>query len=172
MRISARIDYAVRALAVLAAAPDGGPVPADDIAAAQDIPANFLLTILGELRRAHLVRSHRGREGGYELGRPADEITIADVARALEGPLANIRDVSLQDLHYSGPAASLVDVWRAVRTSLRDVLEHVTIADLANDTIPGAIRDKANEYEAEQQRRHPPQRARTPVTAKRSTSLR
>src|SRR6266498_3308643 len=123
VRVSAKIDYAVRAMAELAAAGPDHQVRAEDVAAAQNLPVAFVLTILNDLKRAHLVRSHRGRAGGYSLAHPADEITIADIARAIEGPLANIRDVSLRDLSYTGPAAPLVDVWMAVRTSLRGVLE-------------------------------------------------
>lgn len=155
MRISARIDYAVRALVELAVLPPGTPGKADDVASAQDIPVSFLLTILGELKQAGLVRSQRGRDGGYLLARPAEQITVADVARALEGPLANIRDISLQELHYPGVAAPLLQVWQAVRTNLREVLEEVTIADIAADRIPKKILTKASKYAAEEQRRHP-----------------
>lgn len=155
MRISARIDYAVRALIELAVLPPGRPGKAEDVATAQDIPVSFLLTIFGELKQAGLVRSQRGREGGYLLARAPDEITVADVARALEGPLANIRDISLQELVYPGVAAPLLQVWQAVRTNLRDVLEQVTIEDIAKDRIPKRILDKASKYAAEEQRRHP-----------------
>jgi len=155
MRISARIDYAVRALVELAVLPPGAPGKADDVASAQDIPVSFLLTILGELKQAGLVRSQRGRDGGYLLARAPDEITVADVARALEGPLANIRDISLTELRYPGVAAPLLLVWQAVRTSLRDVLEQVTIADIAGDNVPKRIVQKASKYAAEEQRRHP-----------------
>ena len=120
MRISAKSDYAVRAMAELAAGGEHGAVKAEQIALAQDIPLNFLLGILRELRNAHLVRSQRGREGGYVLSRPSTEITLADVIRAVDGPLANVRDLSLTDLSYPGAAESLRDVWMAVRGSLRD----------------------------------------------------
>jgi Rrf2 family protein len=155
MRISARIDYAVRALIELAVLPPGTPGKADDIATAQDIPVSFLLTILGELKQANLVRSQRGREGGYLLAWPAADITVADIARALEGPLANIRDISLQELTYPGPAEPLLQVWMALRTNMRDVLEQVTIADLAANRVPKRILDKAAKYAHEEQRRHP-----------------
>jgi Rrf2 family protein len=153
MRISAKVDYAVRAMAELAAAGPDDPAKVDDIAAAQDMPVTFVLTILGDLRRAHLVRSHRGRTGGYTLSRPAGEITIADIVRAIEGPLANIRDISLRDLHYTGPAAPLVDVWMAVRTSLRGVLEAVTLADLVSGHLPASVHAMAVEYLTEERRR-------------------
>lgn len=153
MRISAKVDYAVRAMAELAAADPGNPARAEDLAAAQDMPVAFVLTILSDLRRAHLVRSHRGRTGGYSLARPAAEITIADIARAVEGPLANIRDVSLRDLTYTGPAAGLVEVWMAVRTSLRGVLEAVTLADLVAGRLPPNVTAMARGYLDEERRR-------------------
>jgi Rrf2 family protein len=153
MRISAKIDYAVRAMAELAAAGPDNPVRAEDVAAAQDMPVAFVLTILSDLRRAHLVRSHRGRMGGYSLAQPAAQITIADIARAIEGPLANIRDVSLRDLRYTGPATALVDVWMAVRTSLRGVLEAVTLADLVAGRLPANVSAMAMEYLDEERRR-------------------
>ena len=153
MRVSAKIDYAVRAMAELAAAGPDHPARAEDVAATQNLPVAFVLTILNDLKRAHLVRSHRGRAGGYSLARPADEITIADIARVIEGPLASIRDVSLRDLSYPGPAAPLVDVWMAVRTSLRSVLESVTLADLAAGQLPTHVTAMAREYRAEERRR-------------------
>lgn len=153
MRISAKVDYAVRAMAELAAAGPDQPAKVDDVAAAQDMPVAFVLTILNDLKRAHLVRSHRGRLGGYSLARPATEITIADIARAIEGPLASIRDVSLRDLSYPGPAAPLVKVWMAVRTSLRSVLEAVTLADLVAGRLPAPVSAMAREYQTEERRR-------------------
>lgn len=152
VRISAKVDYAVRALAELAATgPD--PARAEDLADAQGLPVAFVLTILGDLKRAHLVRSTRGRGGGYALARPAVEITIADIVRAIEGPLAKIHDVSLRDLRYTGPAGPLVDVWMAVRTSLRSVLESVTLADLVAGRLPPTVTAMADEYRAEERRR-------------------
>jgi Rrf2 family protein len=153
MRISAKVDYAVRAMAELAAVGDGEPARAEDLAKAQDMPVAFVLTILGDLRRAHLVRSHRGRTGGYSLAHPAADITVADIARAIEGPLANIRDVSLRDLSYPGPASALVEVWMAVRTSLRGVLETVTLADLVAGRLPADVNAMAEEYLDEERRR-------------------
>ena len=153
MRISAKVDYAVRAMAELAAAGQDNPVRAEDVAAAQDMPVAFVLTILSDLRRAHLVRSHRGRLGGYSLAKPAAQITIADIARAIEGPLANIRDVSLRELSYPGPATALVEVWMAVRTSLRGVLEAVTLADLVAGRLPADVSAMASEYLDEERRR-------------------
>lgn len=149
MRISAKSDYAVRAMAELAAAGAHGAVKAEQIAVAQDIPLNFLLGILRELRNSHLVRSQRGREGGYVLSRPAAEITLADVIRAVDGPLANVRDLSLTELSYPGAAQSLRDVWMAVRGSLREVLENVTVADLASGRLPRNVKDLAARHQAE-----------------------
>jgi Rrf2 family protein len=149
MRISAKSDYAVRAMAELASAAADGAVKAEQIAVAQDIPLNFLLGILRELRNSHLVRSQRGRDGGYVLSRPASEITLADVIRAVDGPLANVRDLSLTELSYPGAAQSLRDVWMAVRGSLREVLENVTVADLASGRLPRNVRDLAARHQAE-----------------------
>lgn len=153
VRISAKVDYAVRAMTELAAAGSARPARAEDLAAAQDMPVAFVLTILNDLRRAHLVRSHRGRMGGYSLALPATGITIADIARAVEGPLANIRDVSLRDLSYPGPAAPLVEVWMALRTSLRAVLEAVTLANLVTGQLPADVSAMAQQYVDEERRR-------------------
>lgn len=136
-------------MAELAAAPDGSAVKAEDIASAQDIPLNFLLGILRELRNGHLVRSVRGRDGGYLLSRPAEEIALADVIRVVDGPLANIRDLSLAQLSYPGAATALRDVWMAVRGSLREVLENVTVADLAAGRLPRHVRQLAERHQAE-----------------------
>lgn len=149
MRISAKSDYAVRAMAELAAAYDDGAVKAEDIANAQDIPLNFLLGILRELRNGKLVRSVRGREGGYMLSRSPAEISLADVIRVVDGPLANVRDLSLSQLSYPGAATSLRDVWMAVRGSLREVLENVSVADLASGRLPKNVRSLAERHQAE-----------------------
>ncbi|WFB06367.1 Rrf2 family transcriptional regulator [Streptomyces sp. LX-29] len=145
MRISARTDYAVRAMAELAGSPDR-PLKSEDIATRQDIPLRFLFVVLSELRRAGLVRSLRGPDGGYELSRPPEEITLADVIRAVDGPLASVRDLRLTGLEYPGAAAALPDVWRAVRTSLRQVLEGTTLADLAAGTLPRLVAERVQEY--------------------------
>jgi Rrf2 family protein len=149
VRISAKSDYAIRAMAELAAQGRAGAVKAEQLADAQDIPLNFLLGILRELRNAHLVRSVRGRDGGYLLSRPAEEIALADVIRAVDGPLANVRDLSLSQLSYPGAAEGLRDVWMAVRGSLREVLEHVTVADLAANRLPKHVRQLAERHRAE-----------------------
>src|SRR6202012_3041661 len=139
MRISAKADYAVRAVAELASAPDEKPVKAERVATAQGIPLNFLENILGELRHAGIVRSHRGAEGGFRLAKPANEVTVADVIRAVEGPLASVRGGPPEDASYGGAATTLPTVWIAVRANLRRVVEHVTIADIASSELPAEI---------------------------------
>ena len=139
MRISAKADYAVRAAVELAAAADEKPIKAERIATAQGIPLNFLENILGELRHAGVVRSHRGAEGGFRLARPAVDITVADVIRAVEGPLASIRGGPPEEATYNGAAESLPRVWIAVRVNLRRVVEQVTIADVASGKLPAKI---------------------------------
>src|SRR5580704_12358110 len=131
MRISAKADYAVRAVAELAAADGEKPIKAERVASAQGIPLNFLENILGELRHAGIVRSQRGAEGGFRLAKPADQISVADVIRAVEGPLATVRGGPPEESAYPGAAAELPKVWIAVRKNLRDVVERVTVADVA-----------------------------------------
>ncbi len=139
MRISAKADYAVRAVVELAAAEGDRPVKAERVATAQEIPLNFLENILGELRHAGIVRSHRGAEGGFRLAKPADQVTVADVIRAVEGPLASVRGGPPEDASYAGAATTLPRVWIAVRANLRRVVEHVTIADIAGSKLPRSI---------------------------------
>jgi Rrf2 family protein len=139
VRVSAKADYAIRAAVELAAAADG-PVKGERIAQAQQIPVNFLENILGDLRNAGLVASRRGAGGGYWLARPAAEISLADVIRAVDGPLANVRGVRSEQVTYAGTAEPLRDVWVAVRASLRGVLENVTLADLARGELPEQVR--------------------------------
>lgn len=138
MRVTARVDYAVRAAVELAAAGDQ-PVKRDLLAAAQDIPVKFLEAILGDLRRAGLVVGMRGSEGGYRLAVPADDVSVADIIRAVEGPMAHVRGQAPEDLDYSGPASALRPVWLAVRASLRAVLEEVSLADIAGDDLPDVV---------------------------------
>ena len=148
MRISAKADYAVRAAVELAAATDDKPVKAERIAGAQGIPLNFLENILSELRNAQIVRSQRGADGGYRLARAADQVTIADIIRAVEGPLATVRGGRPEDAEYPGPASQLPRVWIAVRKNLRSVVEQVTVADVANQSLPGSISTLADDPEA------------------------
>jgi Rrf2 family protein len=148
MRISAKADYAVRAALELAAADEGEPVKGEHLAKSQDIPLQFLEHILLELKHAQLVQARRGARGGYWLARPADRITVADVIRAVEGPLANIHENAPEELHYAGSAERLRDVWVAVRAALRSVLENVTLAELAAGDLPWRIDAILNNPEA------------------------
>lgn len=138
MRISAKADYAVRATIELASSGEK-PVKGEQLADAQQIPLQFLEHILLELKRARLVRTKRGAQGGYWLARPPEKITLASVIRAVEGPLANIQDLAPEATEYPGDAERLTDVWVAVRASLRRVLEAVTIADLRDGEIPDEV---------------------------------
>jgi len=138
MRVSAKADYAVRAMVELASQGEG-PVKAERISQAQEIPIKFLESILTDLRNAGLLRSQRGVEGGYWLARPAEEITLAQVIRAVDGPLANVRGLRSEEVSYSGSAMPLRDVWVAVRASLRRVLEAVTLADVASGELPAEV---------------------------------
>ena len=148
MRISAKADYAVRAAVELAAAPDDRPIKAERIATNQQIPLNFLENILGELRHAGIVRSYRGADGGFRLAKEADEVTVADVIRAVEGPLATVRGGPPEDSAYGGAAYALPRVWIAVRKNLRSVVEHVTLADIARGELPARIERLADDPEA------------------------
>ena len=139
VRISAKEDYALRAALELALA-GGGRLKREQIAQAQDIPTAFLQNILMELRHAELVEAQRGRDGGFRLARPAGEITVADVVRAVSGPLATIRGVRPQAVEYEATAAALRDVWVALRANIRAILEHVTLADLAAGKLPAGIK--------------------------------
>jgi Rrf2 family protein len=139
MRISTKADYAVRAALELAAAPEDEPVKGAALAESQEIPLQFLEHILLEMKHAGLVRARRGARGGYWLAKPAAEITVADVIRAVEGPLANIHESAPEDLRYEGAATRLRDVWVAVRHNLRAVLESVSLADLADGNLPWQI---------------------------------
>jgi Rrf2 family protein len=129
VRVSAKVDYALRAMSELAASPPGH-VKGERLATAQSIPPKFLESILTELRHAGLVASQRGAEGGYRLARPAGEITVADVIRAVEGPIASVRGARPEDASYTGPAEALRDVWIELRTAMRGVLEQTTLAEL------------------------------------------
>jgi len=140
VRVSARADYAIRGLLELAAAGPDRPVRAEAIAKAQAIPSKYLENLLVDLRRARLVASQRGVNGGYRLARAASAITLADVIRAIDGPLAGVRDDAPEDVTYPGVAAPLRDVWVALRASMRTVLEAVTLADLAAGRLPAAVR--------------------------------
>jgi Rrf2 family protein len=128
VRVSAKVDYALRAMLELASA--GGLVKGEQLSNAQTIPRKFLESILVELRHAELVSSQRGVEGGYALARPAEEISVADVIRAVEGPIATVRGARPEDVEYVGAAAGLQPLWLDLRTAMRDVLERTTLAEL------------------------------------------
>jgi Rrf2 family protein len=148
MRVSAKADYAVRAVAELAAAAGTGPLKGERIADAQHIPLKFLENILSELKHGGIVQSQRGAEGGYWLAHPPDQITIADVIRSVDGPLANVRGMRPEAVEYAGNAKHLLEVWVAVRASLRNVLERVTLADLVAGALPGTVHDLTIDPEA------------------------
>ena len=153
MRMSAKAEYAVRAMVELASLSAGELIKADDLAKAQGIPPQFLVDILSDLRGDRLVRSHRGRDGGYELARPATEISIADVLRCIDGPLASVHDTGLGDLPYSGATTALTDVWRALRASMRSVLEMTSLADVATGKLPTKVDRMAGDYVDQQRQR-------------------
>ncbi len=148
MRITAKADYAVRAALELAASEDGEPVKGEQLSEAQGIPLQFLEHILLELKHARIIRTKRGVRGGYWLARPASEITLADVIRAVEGPLANIQDSAPEDTDYPGNAEHLRDVWIAVRANLRAVLEKVTLADLMEGDLPSTVKELTEDPDA------------------------
>ena len=140
MRVSAKVDYALRAAVELAALENEWPVKGERLAAGQAIPMRFMENILGELRQAGIVGSKRGADGGYMLARAPAEITLADVIRAVDGPLANIGGLRPDQLSYEGSAEGMKDVWVAVRSALRSVLEHTTLADVADGALPEAVK--------------------------------
>jgi Rrf2 family protein len=155
MRLSARVDYALRAVAELAAAASGPdsavgrpgavdrPVTAERLALAQQIPPKFLESILLQLRRGGVVTAQRGPEGGYRLARPAHDISLAEIIRVIDGPLANVRGQRPENVDYKGAAEALQDVWIALRASEREILELVTIADVVSGDLPERIRELA-----------------------------
>lgn len=153
VRISERVDNAVRAMAELAAA-DGRSAKAESIASRQQMSLKFLLDIFRDLKRAELVRSKRGPAGGFTLSRPPAEISLADIFRAVDGPLADVHDESLRDLHYPGAAMVLPEVWMAIRGSLRRVLETVTLEQLVTGELPAEVVDLAEGYRRSTHERH------------------
>jgi len=147
VRVSAKTDYAVRAAAELAASPDG-PIKGERLAEAQDIPLQFLEHILLDLKHAGIVRARRGAKGGYWLAKPAGEVTIADVIRAVEGPIAHVQSAAPESIEYRGNAVQLQSVWIAVRASLRSVLESVSLAELVSDELPAHVQELADSKNA------------------------
>ena len=146
MRVSAKSDYALRALIEIAHRGDGAPVSAEEIGRLQDIPHGFLQSILADLRRAGVVMSQRGQAGGWRMGRPADHVTVADVIRAVDGPLVSVYGLRPEAVTYNDSAAKLQKVWIAARSSLREVFEGVTIANLAEGVLPKGV-DRLTEDE-------------------------
>jgi Rrf2 family protein len=147
MRVSAKTDYALRAAVELAAA-KGGTVKGERLATSQDIPLRFLENILLQLRHAGIVESRRGAEGGYRLARPATEVKLADVIRAIDGPLAGVQGDRPETLGFTGVAEPMREVWIAVRASLRAVLEHVTLADVVAGELPEHVRELLGDEDA------------------------
>ncbi len=139
MHVTAKADYAVRAVVELASGSQDAPRKVDEVAQAQGIPVSFLENILTQLRSAGLVRSQRGPEGGYWLAHPPEEVNLAQVIRAVEGPLVGVRGLRPEEVVYEGSAESLQQVWLALRANLRKVLEHVTLADVASGKLPKEI---------------------------------
>jgi Rrf2 family protein len=153
VRMTAKAEYATRAMVQLATVQDGGLVKAEALAATQGIPPNFIGDILSDLRAARLVRSQRGADGGYALARPAESISIADVLRCIDGPLASVHDVGLGDLAYTGATAPLTDVWMALRASMRHVLEKTSLADVVSAALPEHVRALAADYRQQERER-------------------
>jgi Rrf2 family protein len=148
VRVSAKTDYAIRAVLELAAADNERPVKGERIATAQAIPLRFLENILMQLRHAGLVDSRRGADGGYRLARAPDEVTLADVIRAIDGPLAGVSGTRPESLQFNGVAEPMRDVWIAVRASLRSVLEQITLADIIAGELPSHVRTLLADDEA------------------------
>jgi len=150
LQVSAKTDYALRAASALAlSATDGaGPIKGDKISESQGIPKKFMENILHDLKRSGLVRTRRGASGGYWLALPAEEISLADIIRAVEGPLANVRGEWPEVVEYTGAAEHLQEVWIAVRANLRAVLESVTLADIVDGKLPSSITELTQDPEA------------------------
>ena len=152
MRVTAKADYAVRAAVELAGSSAEAPRKVDEVSQAQGIPLSFLENILTQLRSAGVVRSQRGPEGGYWLAHPAEEVTLADVIRAVEGPLVGVRGQRPEEVEYGGSAESLQQVWVALRANLRKVLERVSVADVASGKLPKDVIALTREDDAWQTR--------------------
>lgn len=148
MRVSAKSDYALRALIELAGRADGGPVSAEELGRAQEIPHNFLQAILADLRRAGIVISQRGQSGGWRLARPAQEVSVADVIRAVDGPLVSVYGMRPEAVAYNESAQVLQHVWIAARSSLRDVFEKVSIKALADGRLPRSVAARTADEDA------------------------
>jgi Rrf2 family protein len=152
MHVTAKADYAVRAVVELASSSQGSPRKVDEVAQAQGIPVSFLENILTQLRSAGIVRSQRGPEGGYWLAKPPEEVNLAQIIRAVEGPLVGVRGQRPEEIEYVGSAESLQQVWVALRANLRKVLEHVTVAEVAAGKLPKDVLALTRQEEAWQTR--------------------
>jgi Rrf2 family protein len=152
MHVTAKADYAVRAVVELANSSQAAPRKVDEIAQAQSIPVSFLENILTQLRSSGIVRSQRGPEGGYWLAKPPEEVNLADIIRAVEGPLVGVRGQRPEEIEYVGSAESLQPVWIALRANLRKVLEHVTVAQVAAGKLPADVMALTRQDEAWQTR--------------------
>jgi Rrf2 family protein len=152
MHVTAKADYAVRAVVELADSSQRSPRKVDEVAKAQAIPASFLENILTQLRSSGIVRSQRGPDGGYWLAKPPEEVNLAQVIRAVEGPLVGVRGQRPEEVKYVGSSESLYQVWIALRANLRKVLEHVTVADVASGKLPKEVLALTREEEAWQTR--------------------
>jgi Rrf2 family protein len=148
MRVSAKSDYALRALIELAAREDGAPVSAEELGKRQEIPHGFLQAILADLRRAGVVMSQRGQSGGWRMARAADTVTVADVIRAVDGPLVSVYGLRPEAVSYNESAEVLQHVWIAARSSLRDVFETVTIQALADRALPDVVTSRTQSEDA------------------------
>lgn len=148
MRVSTKSDYALRALIEISLADGDGPISADELGKRQDIPVGFLQAILADLRRAGIVSSIRGKSGGWKLAKEAKEISVADVIRGVDGPLVSVYDQRPEAVSYNERAEDLQRVWVAARHSLRDVLEKVSIADLAAKALPAEVRERVADEDA------------------------
>jgi Rrf2 family protein len=148
MHVTAKADYAVRAVVELVGSKQESPRKVDDVAQAQGIPVSFLENILTQLRSSGIVRSQRGPEGGYWLARPADTLNLAQIIRAVEGPLVGVRGQPPEEIEYTGSAEALQQVWIAVRANLRMVLEHVTVAEVSAGKLPKRVLALTREEEA------------------------
>jgi Rrf2 family protein len=152
MHVTAKADYAVRAVVELAGSAQDSPRKVDQVAQAQNIPVSFLENILTQLRSSGIVRSQRGPEGGYWLARPPEEVNLAQIIRAVEGPLVGVRGQRPEEVEYAGSAESLRQVWVALRANLRKVLEHVSVADVAGGNLPDEVLELTRQEEAWQTR--------------------
>ncbi|QCX26308.1 RrF2 family transcriptional regulator [Nocardioides jishulii] len=148
MRVSAKSDYALRALIEMAGSTDGRPVSAEELGRRQEIPHGFLQAILADLRKAGVVVSQRGQSGGWRLGRDASEVSVADVIRAVDGPLVSVYGLRPESVQYNDSAEVLQHVWIAARHSLRDVFEQVSIAQLASAKLPEAVTSRTADEDA------------------------